>query len=86
MFRSYIQTLRKVRFYHLFVTVMAQSSSVSTSEAVCQRLGVVIGQEEKENQVIVCSNPSRPPSQHIIYFGGDVQVTGHYYTDHTAIP
>jgi len=53
---------------------MAQSSTLGSNEVVCKRLGVVIGHEWKENQVIVCYNSVTPPTQHVIYFGGDVQV------------
>lgn len=55
---------------------MAQNVSTSSALPLCKRLLSVEGSEDKYNDVIVCGAEKLATSrQHIIFFGGDVQVT-----------
>ena len=51
---------------------MAQST-LSDASSGCQRLISVTGDKGKQNDVIVCGSV-QSAKQHIIFFGGDVQV------------
>lgn len=74
MFSLCKQTLKRIRFRCILLTAMAQNHRRSSTNVICKRLGVVIGHEEKENQMIVCYSLDTPPTQHVVYIGGDVQV------------
>ena len=52
---------------------MAQSRLYSEASSGCQRLLAVTGDKGKQNDVIICGSVQNA-KQHVIYFGGDVQV------------
>jgi hypothetical protein len=54
---------------------MANSVTTSSSQASCKRLLNVEGVEGRSNDVVLCGVEKLFTSkQHIIFFGGDVQV------------
>lgn len=68
------RVLKRTHFCQVLVSIMAQSSGDKRNKEACRRLGPVTGHEGKLNEVIICRGPVSPPTQHVIYFGGDVQV------------
>ncbi|WAQ94184.1 CB069-like protein [Mya arenaria] len=60
-------------FQYIIVTFMACQPLLNNSSSVCRRMKNVIGDKDKRNDVVFCTNPATKPKQHIILFGGDVQ-------------
>ena len=57
------------------VCAMSSASGESGDEVICRRLLKVPGDGEKWNDVIHCTDRDpRSVKQHVIFFGGDVQV------------
>lgn len=75
-FKLVINSLSRRNSY-IFTLIMTQSFTSVTDAHACKRLLAVSGAEGKQNDVIVCGPESSggvTSKQHIIFFGGDVQV------------
>lgn len=55
--------------------IMANNVNATSAQASCKRLLNVEGREGRQNDVIICGVEKLFTSkQHVIFFGGDVQV------------
>ena len=62
------------KFVYSFLTGTLAMAHSTLATVGCQRLTAVTGDKGKQNDVIVCGSVQNA-KQHVIFFGGDVQVS-----------